>query len=65
MVNSKTGKPISNVELTLNVYTGKSYKPVKVKTNSNGIASFKTNILTKGTHKIVVRGTHEVIILIL
>ena len=59
LVNSKTGKPISNVELTLNVYTGKSYKPVKVKTNSNGIASFKTNILTKGTHKIVVRGTHE------
>ncbi|WP_405264777.1 hypothetical protein, partial [Methanobrevibacter sp.] len=54
LVNAKTGKPISNMKLTLKVYTGKKYKTVHVTTNSNGVASYQTRGLSKGTHKVVV-----------
>ena len=59
LVNSKTGKPIVNMALTLKVYTGSKYKTVKVTTNSKGVATFKTGSLAKGNHKIVVSGTHS------
>ncbi len=59
LVNSKTGKPIENMALTLKVYTGSKYKTVKVTTNSKGVATFKTGSLAKGNHKIVVSGTHS------
>ena len=59
IINSKTKKPISNMKLTLKVYTGKNYKIVHVITNSRGIASYKTRDLTAGTHKIIVSGTHK------
>ncbi len=58
LINSKTGKPINNMVLSLKVYTGSKYKTVKVKTNSKGVATFKTGSLAKGNHKIVVSGTH-------
>lgn len=58
LINSKTGKPIANMELTLKIFTGKKYKKITVRTNSNGIISFKTGSLSKGRHKIVVSGTH-------
>lgn len=59
LVNSKTGKPIVNMALTLKVYTGSKYKTVKVTTNSKGVATFKTGSLAKGNHKIVVSATHS------
>jgi hypothetical protein len=46
------------MELTLKVYTGKKYKTVHIKTNSKGVASFKTSGLAKGNHKVVVSGKH-------
>ena len=58
LVDSSNNKPIANLKLTLKVYTGKKYKTVTVKTNSKGIASYKTKDLAAGTHKIEVRGTH-------
>ena len=58
LVNSKTGKPISGMKLKLKVYTGKKYKTYTVKTNSNGIATFKTSSLAKGKHKMIVTGSH-------
>ena len=54
LTNSKTGKPISNMKMTLKVYTGKKVKTVTVKTNSKGIASYQTRKLSKGTHKVKV-----------
>ena len=58
LVDAKTGKAISKMKLTLKVYTGKKYKTVTVTTNSNGVASYKTSSLSKGTHKIVVSGSN-------
>ena len=58
LVDSKNNKPISKMELTLKVYTGKKYKTVKGVTNSKGELKYKTSGLSKGTHKIVVSGKH-------
>ena len=58
LVSSKTGKPISGMKLKLKVYTGKKYKTYTVKTNSKGVASFKTSSLAKGKHKMIVTGSH-------
>jgi predicted outer membrane repeat protein len=58
IVDSKSGKGIANMELILKVYTGKKFKTVKIKTNSKGIASFKTSSLSKGSHTIIVNGNH-------
>lgn len=58
LIDAKSKKPIKNMELTLKVYTGTKYTSIKVKTDSNGVAHFKTSSLTKGKHKIVVTGTH-------
>lgn len=54
LVDSRNNKPISNMLLTLKVYTGKKYKTVRVKTNSKGVASYQTKKLSKGTHKVKV-----------
>lgn len=54
LVDSRNNKPISNMLLTLKVYTGKKYKTVKIKTNSKGVASYQTKKLSKGTHKVKV-----------
>lgn len=59
LVDSRTGNPIGNMKLTLKVYTGKKYKTVSVTTNAQGIATYKTKSLSKGTHKIVVSGYHQ------
>lgn len=57
LINSKTGKAIGNMKLTLKVYTGKKYKTVSVKTNSKGIAKYQTKRLSKGSHKVIVSGS--------
>ena len=59
LVDSKTSKPIANMNINLKVYTGKKYKTYTVKTNSKGQASFKTSGLSKGTHKVVVSASHS------
>lgn len=58
IVDSRTGKGIAKMKITLNVYTGSKYKTVSVTTNSKGVASYQTKGLTKGTHKIVASATH-------
>ena len=58
VVDSKSGKPIANMKLTMKVFTGKKYKTVEVTTNSKGVATYQTRKLAKGTHKIVVSGSH-------
>lgn len=54
IVNSRTKEPISNLKVTLKVYTGKKFKTVTVKTNSKGVATYQTKKLAVGNHKIVV-----------
>ena len=58
LADSKTGKPVSKMKLTLKVFTGKKYKTVHVTTNSKGEASYKTKGLSKGTHKVIVSASH-------
>ena len=58
VVDSKSGKPIANMILTMKVFTGKKYKTVQVTTNSKGVATYQTRKLAKGNHKIVVSGSH-------
>jgi len=55
----KNGKAVKNLKLKLKVYTGKKTKIYTVKTNSKGVASFKTNKLSIGTHKVVVSSTNK------
>ena len=59
IINSKTHKPISNMKLNLKVYTGKNYEKITVKTNSKGVASYKTKSLKAGTHTIIVTGANS------
>ena len=54
LADAKSNSPISNMKLTVKVYTGKKYKTVDVKTNSKGEASYQTRGLAKGSHKVVV-----------
>lgn len=58
LVDSKKGNPISNMKLTLKIFTGKKYKKVTIKTNSKGEANYQTKKLTKGKHKVIVIGSH-------
>lgn len=58
LVDSKSGKAIANMKLTLKVFTGKKSKTLTVTTNSNGEANYQTKGLTKGTHKVVISGSH-------
>jgi hypothetical protein len=53
VIDSKTGKAISGLKLTLKIYTGKKYVTKYVTTNSKGVATYKTNGLSKGDHKVV------------
>lgn len=59
IVNSKTGKGIANMKVTLKVFTGKKYKKVTRKTNSKGVVKYKTKSLSKGNHKVIVSATHK------
>jgi len=59
IIDSKTKKPISNMKVTLKVYTGNKYKTVTLNTNSKGEANYQTRSLTKGNHRIVVSATHN------
>ena len=55
-LKDSTGKAISNVKVTLKVYTGKKFKTyTSTATNSKGVAYFnKINELALGNHKVVV-----------
>ena len=58
LIDGKSKKPIANMAITLKVYTGSKYNTFTVKTDSKGVAHFKTSSLAKGKHKVVVSGTH-------
>lgn len=58
LIDSKSKKPITNMKLTLKVFTGNKYSVLTVTTDSKGVAHFKTSSLTAGKHKMVVSGTH-------
>ena len=53
------GKPIADTLISLKVYTGSKYKTVTVRTNSNGIATYKTSSLSVGTHKVILSLSNE------
>lgn len=59
-LKDSSGKAISNVKVTLKVYTGKQFKPyTSTASNSNGVAYFnKIKSLSLGNHKIVVSFSH-------
>ena len=59
IVDSKTNKPISNMKVTLKIYTGKKYKSVTRYTNSKGEVNYNTKGLSKGNHKVVVSASHK------
>lgn len=50
--NKATGKVIKNTKFTVKIYTGKTYKSYKIKTNSKGIMKINSKRLSKGVHKI-------------
>ena len=52
LLDSK-GKAIANTLITLKIYTGNKFKTTSVRTNSKGIANYKTSGLSVGTHKVV------------
>ncbi|WP_458404310.1 lectin like domain-containing protein [Methanobrevibacter sp.] len=54
-----TNKLLSGVQIVLKIYTGSSYKSFTIKTESNGVASFKTNSLIVGTHKVVINSGNK------
>lgn len=56
---TKNGKAVKNLKLKLKVYTGEKAKTYTVKTNSKGVASFKTNQLSIGTHKVVIQSGNK------
>lgn len=55
----KLSKAIKNYYFTLKVYTGSKYKTYSVKTDSNGIASFKASSLSAGSHKIIISSEED------
>ena len=59
IVDSRNNRPLANMKLTLNVYTGSKFKTVVVYTNSKGEASYNTRDLSAGTHKIVVSASDK------
>ena len=57
--NKAINKVVSGLKLKLKVYTGKKYKTYTVKTNSKGVAKFKTNKLGVGTHKVKISTSNK------
>ncbi len=51
--------PIKYTKLKLKIFTGLKYKTYTVKTNSHGVAKFNTNVLSKGTHKVIISSDNE------
>ncbi len=49
------GNVVKNIQLKVNVYTGKKVKTYTVKTNSKGVAKLKTNNLSVGNYKVTVK----------
>ncbi len=59
LVDSRNNAPIANMVVTLKVYTGSKASTVNLITHTNGIASYQTKDLAKGTHKVVVSAIHN------
>ena len=54
VINKKNKKAVIGVKVKVKVYTGKTYKTYKIKTNSKGIAKLNTKSLKVGSHKVVI-----------
>lgn len=54
LINTATKMPIANVKINLNVFTGKKYKTVTLRTNSKGIAELPITKYSIGSHKVIV-----------
>lgn len=59
VIDSRDNKTIPNMDVTLKVYTGSKYDTVHLKTDANGVASYRTGALGKGTHKVEVSINHK------
>ena len=53
-IDSKINKPVSKLNLILNVYTANKIKKISIATDVNGIAKYQVSKLDIGKHKIVV-----------
>ena len=53
-VDDKTKKPVSNLKITLKVYSGKKSKKVTKTSDSNGVVKYSASKLSVGKHKIIV-----------
>ena len=53
-LDSKTNKPVNNLDLILKVYTVNKIKKISIVTDVNGVAKYQVSKLDIGKHKIVV-----------
>lgn len=54
LTNTKTKKAVSDIELTLKVFTGKKFKTYSLTTDENGGVNLQTSGLAIGQHKVVI-----------
>ncbi len=52
-------KPMKKLLLKVKVYTGKTAKTYKIKTNSKGVATLSTKSLKKGSHKVEITSANK------
>jgi 5-hydroxyisourate hydrolase-like protein (transthyretin family) len=56
VMNKKTKKPLNGVKVKLQIYTGKKYKTITLKTKTikgyKGVCGYSTNKLSVGKHKV-------------
>ena len=58
-IDSKSKKPVSNLKISLKVQTGKKYKKLTIKTDSNGVAKYSASKLSIGKHKVIVKSKNS------
>lgn len=58
-VKNKFGCPLKGILLKVKVFSGNKYKNIAVKTNSTGVAKFKTNNLSLGFHRVIIKPPHN------
>ena len=58
-IKDSSNKVVKNVKIKVKVYTGKKYKTYNLKTNSKGVATFKTNSFSIGSHKVVINSNNK------
>lgn len=59
VIDTATKRAVNNFKISLNVYTGKKYKKISLKTGTDGIASYSASKLSIGTHKVVINSAES------